>query len=239
MVHHPRMALLTIVSAGDERQGKYPRTISRGWLGRSVLDPILERFTGFGSRGIFGECDFHVGRTVVEMGQGNVLIQGLRGAGKTHLVKRIIDRFGEDFRTGGFFTVKSGSVVRFRTWDNYELMDNGPSGILYDESDRIIRTSVFEELGVWAVERSMGGAGLMVFDELGRFELGCNRFTAAVHEALDQPTPLVATLKLERNPFLDSLRNRKDVFLFTIAPLNREQVYEEVVKQVSGALGLR
>jgi nucleoside-triphosphatase len=173
------------------------------------------------------------------MEQGNLLIQGFRGAGKTHLIQRIVDRFGENYRLGGFFTVKSDNLVLFRAWDNYELMDGGPSGILYDERDHLVRMSVFEELGVWAVERSMAGAQIMVFDELGRFEQDCSVFTAAVQHALDGPTPLVATMKMERNSFLDSLRKRRDVILFTISPLSREQVFGKVVERVSRSLGLR
>jgi nucleoside-triphosphatase THEP1 len=172
------------------------------------------------------------------METSNILIQGLRGAGKTHLVGRIIDRLSGTVRIGGVFTEKIGSLVHLRVWDNYELMGKGPTEIVYDEEGRVVRTSVFEELGVWAVKRSMASAQLVVFDELGRFEQNCRRFTAAVHEALDQPAPVLSTLKTERNPFLDSLRERNDVLLLTLSPLNRNQVFEEVANEISEALEL-
>jgi nucleoside-triphosphatase THEP1 len=174
-----------------------------------------------------------------KMEQRNILVQGYMGAGKTHIVRHIIERFCGERRMAGFFTEKSDTVVRLRAWDNFELMDRGPSEILYDERDRLVRVSAFEGLGVWAVERAMRSAELMVFDELGRFEQGFRRFTGAVHEALDHPSAVIATLKMERNPFLDSLRERHDVKLHTLSPRNRERVHEEITRWISGMVGLR
>ena len=172
------------------------------------------------------------------MEQSNVLIQGYKGAGKTHIVKSVIKKFGGERRMAGFFTEKSDAVVWLRAWDNFELMDRGPSEILYDEKDRLVRVSAFEKLGVWAVERSMRCAELMVFDELGRFEQSCSLFTAAVRGALAHPSAVIATLKMEHNPFLDSLRGRHDVKLHTLSPRTRERVYEEVVRWISGGFRL-
>jgi len=170
------------------------------------------------------------------MHHANILIQGPRDAGKTHLLRKIIDRFGDEYRMAGFFTEKTGGVVRFRAWDNFEFMDNGPSDTLYDERDRLVRTSVFEELGVWSINRAVDKADLMIFDELGRFEQGCDGFVHAVKEALDHKKLVIAAIKMERNSFLDALRGRKDTLLFTINPLNREQMYEDALRWIEGSL---
>ncbi|GAH07849.1 unnamed protein product [marine sediment metagenome] len=68
----------------------------------------------------------------------------------------------------GFFTKKTETGhVTFKVWDNFDLMDEGPSMVIYDANDKIIRENVFEELGVWAIIRALKLSEIIVIDELG------------------------------------------------------------------------
>lgn len=175
-----------------------------------------------------------------EMYSNNILVQGDRNSGKTYLIHRIIKRFSNSKRLAGFFTWKAADgTVRFRAWDNFELMETGTAEIIYREDDRTVRQQVFEELGVRSIEHAMECSKLMVFDELGRFEETCEGFKEAIRKALAHEAPVIAALKSETNPFLDFLREREDVSLFTITLSTREEVFGKVADRLDEILQVR
>ena len=118
----------------------------------------------------------------------------------------------------------------------FELMETDPAEIIYHEDDRTVRHQVFEELGVRSIEHAMKLSELMVFDELGRFEASCEGFKEAIRKALAHETPVIAALKSETNPFLDSLREREDVSLFTITLAKWEEVFGKVADRLDEIL---
>ncbi len=159
----------------------------------------------------------------------NILIRGKKNSGKTHLVQRIVFDFGNSVGIAGFFTKKRESgIVTIQQWDNFSVFDNGPLAIVIDLNEGCIRKKAFEKTGVEALEGAMKNSSLVIMDELGRLELECTRFIETVHRAFASPTPVLATIKDEENPFLTSLIRRKDTLLFVIDERNRKKVYEEV-----------
>jgi nucleoside-triphosphatase len=163
----------------------------------------------------------------------NLAIRGERNTGKSYLIEKVIRDFTQRVRMAGFFTKKfsSGEVI-LRAWDNFSLFTEGPTMIVYDEKDRRIKRKGFEELGVWAIERAITKADLIVIDELGRFEIDCDHFIQAVHQSLDCDIPVICSMKSEENAFLNSLVMRDDVILFSITERNRERVYDEVIANI-------
>jgi nucleoside-triphosphatase THEP1 len=217
------------------------RTLTRcRYTGIPILYPVgsplytVGRTFGGGSRTVYSS---HAGEISMYGSTRNILIQGARHAGKTHLIGRLTDRFGTDHRMAGFFTARGvDGNVDFRAWDNFELRDEGPSDTVFRDDDPRVRHEVFERLGVWAVERALASSDIVVFDELGRFELGCTEFIAAVKRALAHDKPVVAALKMEHNPFLDGIRERSDATLLILEQKNRERIYENAVALLSGML---
>ncbi|MCK4805547.1 MAG: hypothetical protein KAT88_13350, partial [Spirochaetes bacterium] len=93
----------------------------------------------------------------------NFIIRGERNSGKSFLIKKIISCYNHKVKTAGFFTEKDNSgTVTFTVWDNFCLINNGPQMIIYDLNDKIIRENVFEELGVWALNRALERSSLLV-----------------------------------------------------------------------------
>ncbi|MBA7678985.1 hypothetical protein ES703_87266 [subsurface metagenome] len=86
-------------------------------------------------------------------------------------------------------------------------------------SDKIVRKNVFEELGAWAINRALMHSSLVIMAELGRFEINCEKFTRAVKRAFDIDLPLIASVKNEKNPFINLISQRKDIRLFEINPI--------------------
>ena len=170
------------------------------------------------------------------MVMNNILLEGDRHAGKTYLIGRITKRY-DGIRQAGFFTSKDeDGIVYFRAWDNVEADVPQPLQIVFSEHDRIVRYGIFEDDGARAIEHAMKHAGLMIFDELGRFEQDCELFTNAVRSALVCNTPVLASLKSESNPFLDSLRRRKDCLVHTLTKNNREEVFNSVAHTLDSLL---
>ena len=170
------------------------------------------------------------------MAMNNILIQGNRGAGKTHLVHRIIERYNSR-RLAGFFTFKDAEgIVYFRAWDNDKAIEQSPPQIIFRKDEQIVRYGVFEKNGVRAIEHAISYARLMIFDELGRFEQDCELFTNAVRSALVCNTPVLASLKSESNPFLDSLRRRKDCSVHTLTKNNMEEIFASVAQALDSLL---
>ena len=160
----------------------------------------------------------------------NIIIRGKRNSGKSYLIMRIISLYNSKIKMAGFFTKKTETGhVTFKVWDNFDLMDEGPSMVIYDANDKIIRENVFEELGVWAIIRALKLSEIIVIDELGRFEKDCKNFIQTVHTAFSHDIPLIASIKNENNPFLNSLLERNDIKLFMMNRNNRNNIYNRII----------
>jgi nucleoside-triphosphatase THEP1 len=167
----------------------------------------------------------------------NILIQGDRQSGKTHLICRITERY-RSVRVAGFATFKdTDGIVYFRAFDSGAAPGQKPDRIIYREDDGIIRSGVFDQEGVRAVNHAMSHAQLIIFDELGRFEQDCETFTHAIGKAFSSATPVLAALKNESNPFLDYLRRRSDSVLHTISVPNRDGVFTSVARHLDALIG--
>jgi nucleoside-triphosphatase THEP1 len=163
----------------------------------------------------------------------NLAVRGNRNTGKSYLTEKVILEITGRVRMAGFFTKKfSSGEVTLRAWDNFSLFTSGPEVMVFNAKEHRIITKGFKELGVWAIERAIAEADLIVMDELGRFEIKCDHFIQTVHRAFDSDTPVLCSMKSEENVFLNSLIKRDDVILFSITERNREKVYNAIISKI-------
>jgi nucleoside-triphosphatase THEP1 len=168
----------------------------------------------------------------------NFLLEGLPGIGKTTLIKNIADKLS-DFRIRGFYTEEireKGTRVgfRIRTFSNQE-------GILahvsFRKGPRVgkyrVDVSQFESIGVAELNQALQISELIIIDEIGKMELFSGSFKDALVRCLDSDKPVIATIMLRPNQFVDKIKQRSDVFLVEVTLTNRDRLPDVLIKEVA------
>lgn len=157
----------------------------------------------------------------------NILLTGRPGVGKTTAIRRTIELLPE-LKVGGFVTAaieKRGRRIGFSIRDL-----RGAAGVLASteltSGPQVSRYRVnvqdIEKIGVPALLSALEEADLVVCDEIGRMELFCPEFCAAIQRCLDSSKPVFGTLQARPEPFLDAIRARSDVELIEVSTANRD-----------------
>jgi nucleoside-triphosphatase len=170
----------------------------------------------------------------------NLLLVGKPGVGKTTIVEQVVSRLRDDgWRLSGFFTRERRSPDGARTGFKIVTLD-GAEGELarvgLPSPARVGRYGVnlaeFERLALPQLRRR--DADLLVIDEIGKMECASARFRRAVEDALDAPTPVLATLGTGRLGFFAAVRDRPDVELLEVTEKNRTRCAEDILKRLRG-----
>ena len=167
----------------------------------------------------------------------NILLEGNPGAGKTTLLQTIAERISY-LSVGGFYTEEvreQGGRVGFRV----ETF-NGQSGILshiaYETGPRVAKyrvdVSAFEEIGVNGLEKAFQVSDIIMIDEIGKMELFSTRFKEIVLRCFDSTKPVIATVMSHPNLFVDRLKARPDVQLFTVSFENRNELGKKIIENI-------
>ncbi len=158
----------------------------------------------------------------------NLLITGKPGAGKTTLVRRIVEDLSE-YRPVGFYTQEvreAGRRVGFELVSlDGRLRVLAHTGI--ESPHQVGKYGVdvegFEEF-LAAIPFTGREADLIVIDEIGKMEWFSYRFREIVREALDAATPCLATIALHGGREIEALRLRQDVRVVEITRENRGEL---------------
>src|SRR5271157_966471 len=170
----------------------------------------------------------------------NLLLTGLPGCGKTTVLERVAEHFG-DLRLAGFLTLELRehgqrvgfeavglggrrvilAHVRFRS-----LVSVGRYGV---EPDHLVPL-INEEL-----TRTPGTVDAFLIDEIGKMECHCPQFTEAVCRLLEGPLPLVASIALRGGGFIADVKNRPDVQVVEVTHANRDELPARIGECLRGS----
>ncbi|KAL4239133.1 hypothetical protein ACF0H5_003835 [Mactra antiquata] len=181
----------------------------------------------------------------------HILLTGQPGVGKTTLVKKVCDKLeDENKECQGFYTEEQredGQRVGFDvvTFDGKKgslarIVDreNPVAGRSYMVGRYNVLLQSFEQTALPAlVAKPSEYTRVMVIDEIGKMELFSRSFIQTVKDLLKHPKITVfATVPVKGNPFVEEIKHRDDVLLYTVTKENRNTLLDEVVDAVKDSL---
>lgn len=170
----------------------------------------------------------------------HIFLTGAHEVGKTTAIRTIVRRISyekeknnNELKLSGFRTYLSEEFEPGKTY----VYISGISKVSdYEESiPKIVALRdinkytfeayhhVFDEEGVSFLE-SPKDTDLIIIDELGFMESKAEKFKDKVLDLLDGNIPIIGAIKPDKNPFLDQVRNHKNVKLIELNKPNREEV---------------
>ena len=174
----------------------------------------------------------------------NIHITGPPGCGKSTFIIRIAQKIGD--RASGFTTAELRSANGAREGFKITTL-SGKEGILAHkrlrEGPRVgsyrVNLRDLDDIGAAELEAAIDDPAteLIVVDEIARMELFSPRFRRAIERALDSPKPLLGTLQIRRDPFLDAVRSRPDTMIIGIEREKLEEAERLVLSELLNALG--
>lgn len=169
----------------------------------------------------------------------NILLTGKPGVGKTTLILKVLSNLNCDVM--GFYTQE---IRKGNTRVGFELVEISDekrevfAHIDFDKRYRVGRygvdISILEEIGVESIKRGIIEKILIVIDEIGKMELYSQRFQEAVTLALNSPSPVLATITRSSIPFVNDVKQRKDVTILAITRNNRDELLEKLIASLKG-----
>lgn len=164
-----------------------------------------------------------------------LFLTGRPGVGKTTVIKSVVEALGP--RADGFYTEEireRGKRQGFRLvglrgeretlahvrWSKR----GGPRVGRYG-----VDVAAVERVGVAAIERGLVKGRVLIIDEIGKMELFCEAFKAAVPAALEGPEPVIATVMARPHPWVDALKARPDVMLWEVTVENRDEMPSRIL----------
>lgn len=168
-----------------------------------------------------------MGRTLV--------LTGRPGVGKTTVIKRIADEL--DGLAGGFYTEEIRGPDERREGFRLVTLEGDQVVMAHKnlrghERPRVSRYGVnveaIEQVGVSALRQAMASHLVVIVDEIGKMELLSRAFRRAVTEAVASQSPVLATAMSRPHPWVDELKQNRQVEVWAVTPVNRDRIPERV-----------
>jgi nucleoside-triphosphatase len=164
------------------------------------------------------------------------LLTGNPRTGKTTIIKQSLAQTGYD--AGGFFTeeIRSGNTRK-----GFKIISlHGQEAILahadYAGKYRVGRYGIdieaLENTGVKSVEEALANNQLIVIDEIGKMELFSDAFRDSVKKAISSTRPILGTIMLKSEPYVDYIKLMKSVEVIEVNINNRSNVLEDTIRWI-------
>jgi len=169
------------------------------------------------------------------------LLTGKPRAGKTTLIKKLIDEVGPE-NCGGFYTeeIKNATDrIGFRC-----VSINGVSvEIAHIDSLSKVRigrygidVEIFENFAVKVLQDALHSKKIIVVDEIGFMQMLSADFRQIVQEIISANQIVLGTIPIDSHPDIDKIKYAEGVKLVSLSEFNRDAVSECMIKDISNAL---
>jgi nucleoside-triphosphatase len=170
----------------------------------------------------------------------HILITGLPGVGKTTVIRTLAKRL-EEHGPAGFYTEEIRDKRGMR--EGFRLVTLCGRQLVLSHvrhpGPRVSRYGVdvegFERL-LEELDLRHSPAPLIIIDEIGKMECFSGRFIDVVTLLLDGPKPLVATIALKGEGFIQRVKGRPDCRLVTVTRENRDRLPDELASELQARL---
>ena len=98
----------------------------------------------------------------------------------------------------------------------------GKYGVNIDELDRIAVPSIIPSQP----------DQIVIIDEIGKMECFSPLFRGTLIKALDSANPVIGSIAQKGNPFIEKIKERKDVRLVTVSQKNRDSLPPYLLEQI-------
>jgi nucleoside-triphosphatase len=187
----------------------------------------------------------------------NLFLTGVPGAGKSTLINKLLNRLAPQIKgsVGGYYTTRTvtdssrtfylndhrtGEQVRMASWNGTPLTQGDGAEQRRSDITAVggldINYAAFNDFGMRSIRAAIANNDIVVMDELGRFEEPCEPFKAAVHDALDSGKLVLGVLKVCDSPFIDGIKARSDVTVYTVTEQNRDAAFGELIKLIAESI---
>lgn len=174
----------------------------------------------------------------------NIFITGKPGCGKTTLIRNLADALPRG-SISGFYTGevrKSGQRVGFSisTFDGY---NKTLAHINHSSKIRVgkyfVNVAATDEIIQHLCKPPNPEIRLYLVDEIGKMESFSGAFRQWIEELLSGPVPVIATIALRGNEWIESVKNRADVELWELTPANRDYLLPQLLQRVRSMMNAK
>ena len=166
----------------------------------------------------------------------NILLTGPPGCGKSTLVEKLVARvqrpatgfFTREIREGGqrvgfAITTLDGKKGLLAHRDTRSGIQVGKYGVNLEDLDQIAVPSMIPSKP----------EQIIIIDEIGKMECFSPLFRQTLVTTLGSPNPVIGSIALKGNPFIETIKKRSDVLLVTVDEKSRDSLVESLAGQIS------
>ena len=165
----------------------------------------------------------------------NILLTGPPRCGKSTLIEKLIHQI--DRPLTGFFTREIREGGKRKGFSIITL--GGKEGVLaHEENKSRVRVGKYgvniDELDRIAVPAVIPSKPeeIVIIDEIGKMECYSPLFRETLVKTLDSANLVVGSIALKGGPFIQKIKERKDVLLVTVSERNRDSLVAYLLEQI-------